>query len=157
MALGGNESTLDTLAIFLPQRVEDNDVVDFAATDQLSDRNSLAVIADISAQSENLVTNFKVVPNPFTPNGDDVNDEVVVTFDVQRLLTPKPVYLEIFDLNGRRRRLIERQLSSGGYSQQWDGRDDAGQVVPPGLYLLRISTDADHAGEAQTRIISVAY
>ena len=132
LALGGNESALDTLAIFLPQRVEDNDVVDFAATDQLSDRNSLAVIADISAQSENLVTNFKVVPNPFTPNGDDVNDEVVVTFDVQRLLTPKPVYLEIFDLNGRRRRLIERQLSSGGYSQQWDGRDDAGQVVPPG-------------------------
>ena len=157
LALEGNESTLDTLAIFLPQRVEDNDVVDFVATDQLSDRNSLAVIADISAQSENLVTNFKVVPNPFTPNGDDVNDEVVVTFDVQRLLTPKPVYLEIFDLNGRRRRLIERQLSSGGYSQQWDGRDDAGQVVPPGLYLLRISTDADHAGEAQTRIISVAY
>ena len=157
LALGGNESALDTLAIFLPQRVEDNDVVDFAATDQLSDRNSLAVTADISAQSENLVTNFKVVPNPFTPNGDDVNDELVVTFDVQRLLTPKPVYLEIFDLNGRRRRLIERQLSSGGYSQQWDGRDDAGQVVPPGLYLLRISAEADHAGEAQTRIISVAY
>ena len=157
LALGSNESALDTLAIFLPQRVEDNDVVDFAATDRLSDRNSLAVIADISAQSENLVTNFKVVPNPFTPNGDDVNDEVVVSFDVQRLLTPKPVHLGIFDLNGRRLRLIERQLSSGGYSQQWDGRDDAGQVVPPGLYLLRISTDADHAGEAQTRIVSVAY
>ena len=157
LALGGNESALDTLAIFLPQRVEDNDVVDFVATDQLSDRNSLAVIADISAQSENLVTNFKVVPNPFTPNGDDVNDEVGVTFDIQRLLTPKPVYLEIFDLNGRRLRLIERQLSSGGYSQQWDGRDDAGQVVSPGLYLLRISTEADHAGAAQTRVVSVAY
>ena len=157
LALGGNESALDTLAIFLPQRVEDNDVVDFAATDQLSDRNSLAVIADISAQSENLVTNFKVVPNPFTPNGDDINDEVVVTFDIQRLLTPKPVQLEIFDLNGRRLRLVERHLSSGGYSQQWDGRDDVGQVVPPGLYLLRISAAADHAGEAQTRIVSVAY
>ena len=157
LALGGSESALDTLAVFLPQRVEDNDVVDFVATDQLSDRNSLAVIADISAQSENLVTNFKVEPNPFTPNGDDVNDEVVVTFDVQRLLTPKPVYLEIFDLNGRHLRLIERHLPSGGYSQQWDGRDDAGQIVPPGLYLLRISTEADRAGEAQTRIVSVAY
>ena len=157
LVFGGSESALDTLALFLPQRVEDNDVVDFVATDQLSDRNSLAVIADISAQSENLVTNFKVVPNPFTPNGDDVNDEVGVTFDIQRLLTPKPVYLEIFDLNGRRLRLIERQLSSGGYSQQWDGRDDAGQVVSPGLYLLRISTEADHAGAAQTRVVSVAY
>ena len=157
LALGGSESALDTLAIFLPQRVEDNDVVDFVTMDQLSDRNSLAVIADISAQSENLVTNFKVAPNPFTPNGDGVNDEVGVTFDIQRLLTPKPMYLEIFDLNGRRLRLIERQLSSGGYSQQWDGRDDAGQVVLPGLYLLRISTEADHAGEAQTRVVSVAY
>ena len=157
LALGGSESALDTLAIFLPQRVEDNDVVDFVTMDQLSDRNSLAVIADISAQSENLVTNFKVVPNPFTPNGDGVNDEVGVTFDIQRLLTPKPVYLEIFDLNGRRLRLIERLLSSGGYSQQWDGRDDAGQIVLPGLYLLRISTEADHAGEAQTRVVSVAY
>ena len=154
LALGGR---LDTLAIFLPQRVEDNDVVDFAATDRLSDRNSLAVIADISAQSENLVTNFKIAPNPFTPNGDDVNDEVVVTFDVQRLLTPKPVHLEIFTLNGRRLRFIERHLSSGGYSQQWDGRDDAGQVVPPGLYMLRIATEADRAGEPQTRIVSVAY
>ena len=157
LALGGSESALDTLAIFLPQRVEDNDVVDFVATDQLSDRNSLAVIADISAQSENLVTNFKVAPNPFTPNGDDVNDEVVVTFDVQRLLTPRPVYLEIFDLNGRCLHFIELRLSSGGYSQQWDGRDDAGQVVPPGLYMLRISTEADRAGEPQTRIVSVAY
>ncbi len=157
LALGGSESALDTLATFLPQRVEDNDVVDFVATDRLSDRNSLAVIADISAQSENLVTNFKVEPNPFTPNGDDVNDELVVNFDIQRLLTPRPVHLEIFDLNGRRLRFIERDLSSGGHSQQWDGRDDAGQLVPPGLYLLRISAEADHVGEAQMRVVSVAY
>ena len=157
LALGSSESVLDTLALFLPQGVKDNDVVDFAATDRLSDRNSLAVIADISAQSENLVTNFRVAPNPFTPNGDGVNDEIVVAFDIQRLLTPRPVHLEIFDLNGRCLRFIERQLSSGGYLQQWDGRDDAGQVVPPGLYLLRISTEADHAGEPQTRIVSVAY
>ena len=132
LALGGNESALDTLALFLPQRVEDNDVVDFAATDRLSDRNSLAVIADISAQSENLVTNFKVAPNPFTPNGDGVNDEMTATFDVQRLLTPRPVSLEIFDLNGRCLRSIERPLSAGGHLQKWDGRDDAGQVVSAG-------------------------
>ena len=157
LALSGSEGALDTLAFFLPQGVEGNDVVDFGATDQLSDRNSLAVIADISAQSEDLVSNFKAEPNPFTPNGDGVNDEMTVLFDVQRLLTPKPVRLEIFDLNGRRLRLIERHLSSGGYSQQWDGRADGGKIVPPGLYVLRISTEADDAGNARTRIVSVAY
>ena len=78
-------------------------------------------------------------------------------FDLQRLLTPKPVRLEIFDLTGQRVRRIEQNLSSGGYSQQWDGRDDAGATVPPGLYMLRISTEADDAGAARTRIISVVY
>lgn len=155
--LAVGEGALDTLAFFLPQEVEDNDVVDFGATDQLSDRNSLAVIADVSAQSEDLVSNFKAEPNPFTPNGDGINDEMTVLFDVQRLLTPKPVRLEIFDLNGRRLRLIERRLLSGGYSQQWDGRADGGQIVPPGLYVLRISAEADDAGNAQMRIVSVAY
>ena len=157
LAVANGESAPDTLAFFLPQGVESNDVVDFGETDQLSDRNSLAVVADISAQSEDLVSNFKAAPNPFTPNGDGINDEMTVLFDVQRLLTPKPVRLEIFDLNGRRLRLIERPLLSGGYSQQWDGRADGGQIVPPGLYVLRLSVEADDAGSARMRIVSVAY
>lgn len=153
----GGEGILDTLAFFLPQRVEDANVVDFATTDQLTDRNSLAVTADISEQSDNLVSNFKIIPNPFTPNGDGVNDVITVSFDIQRLLTPRPVHLEVFDLNGQRLHLIERQLPSGGYSQQWDGRDVSGNMVPPGLYILRISTEADDAGAARTRLVSVAY
>jgi hypothetical protein len=154
LALG---AAADTLALFLPQPVQGGDVVDFANTDQLSDRNSLAVIADISTQGNNLVANFTVAPNPFTPNGDGINDDLDVAFDLQRLLTPRPIKLEIYDLNGRRVRLIERMLSSGGYSDTWDGRDDAGGIVPPGLYVLRISTEADDASEARTKLISVAY
>ena len=157
LGIAGSESAPDTLALFLPQRVEGSDIVDFVETDQLTDRNSLAVTADISQQSDNLVSNFKIEPNPFTPNGDGINDEMTVTFDVQRLLTPKPVRLEVFDLNGHRLHLIERELSSGGYSQRWDGRDDGGHIVPPGLYILRISTEADDAGAARTRLVSVAY
>ena len=158
LGIAGSESSVpDTLAFFLPQRVEGSDIVDFVETDQLTDRNSLAVTADISQQSENLVSTFKIEPNPFTPNGDGINDEMTVIFDVQRLLTPKPVRLEVFDLNGRRLHLIERALSSGGYSQQWDGRDGGGHIVPPGLYILRISTEADDAGAARTRLVSVAY
>ena len=158
LGIAGSESSVpDTLAFFLPQRVEGSDIVDFVETDQLTDRNSLAVTADISQQSENLVSTFKIEPNPFTPNGDGINDVMTVIFDVQRLLTPKPVRLEVFDLNGRRLHLIERALSSGGYSQQWDGRDGGGHIVPPGLYILRISTEADDAGPARTRLVSVAY
>lgn len=147
----------DTLALFLPQPVAGDDVVDFSTTDQLSDRNSLAVLADISSQGKNLVANFVAAPNPFTPNGDGINDDLGVVFDIQRLLTPRPVYLEVYDLNGNRVRLIERVVSSGGYSEVWDGRDDSGGVVAPGLYILRISTKADDASDARTKLISVAY
>ena len=154
LALG---ASADTLALFLPQPVEGDDVIDFDATEQLSDRNSLAVIADISVQGSNLVANFVAEPNPFTPNGDGINDELEVRFDVQRLLTPRAVLLEVYDLNGKRVRLLERSLNSGGYSEMWDGKDDLGNAVLPGLYILSISTEADDAGEARTKIISVAY
>jgi len=154
LALG---ASADTLALFLPQPVEGDDVIDFDATEQLSDRNSLAVIADISAQGSNLVANFVAEPNPFTPNGDGINDELDVRFDVQRLLTPRAILLEVYDLNGKRVRLLERSLNSGGYSEAWDGKDDLGNAVLPGLYILSISTEADDAGEARTKIISVAY
>ena len=120
----------------------------------MSDRNSLAVVADISAQSEDLISNFNVEPNPFTPNDDGINDAMTVIFDVQRLLVPKAVHLEIYDLNGRRVHRTERQLASGGYSQQWDGLNDAGQRVPPGLYILsrpRAALVGEGVGHAQTR------
>jgi hypothetical protein len=147
----------DTLAYFLPQRVVGDDVVDFGVTDQLSDRNSLVVLADVSSQSDEVVGNFEVTPNPFTPNGDGINDEMTVLFDLQRLLAPRSVRVEIFDLNGRRLHHTERQLASGGYSQPWDGRDDAGNLVPPGLYILRVSVEADDAESARMRVVSVAY
>ena len=152
-----NEAGTDTLAFFLPQGLEGRDVVDFLQTDQLEDGNSLAVIADISAQSKELVTKLEVGPNPFTPNGDLVNDQLQVSFDVQRLTAFRPIKFEVYDLGGRLLRRIEQNAVSGGYSLDWDGKDQKGNLVAPGLYLVRISVDADAASSALVRLISVAY
>jgi hypothetical protein len=147
----------DTLAFYLPQPVEAQDVVDFTAVEQLSDRNSLAVIADITTQTSDLVSNIKVSPNPFSPNGDGVNDVLTVSYDLQRLLAVRPIKVEIYDLSGARVRVFDQMRASGGYSQSWDGMDEDGKVVPPGVYLLRVSAEADDATTAQTRLIAVAY
>lgn len=157
LILDGNESQVDTLALLLPQPVIGQDVLDFQQLDRLADRNSLAVIADLSSQHRNLLTNLQVRPNPFTPNGDRINDEVKISYDVQRLLTPRPVRLDIYDLSGRRMRRLERSVASGGYSVTWDGRDEDGTTVAPGLYVLRLSAEADDAGSAVLRLIGVAY
>jgi hypothetical protein len=47
--------------------------------------------------------------------------------------------LEIFDLAGRRVRLLaDEELPPGHHAVRWDGRDDAGRSVPPGVYVYGI-------------------
>jgi hypothetical protein len=45
----------------------------------------------------------------------------------------------LFDLSGRLVRTLERgRLLAGPNRLLWNGRDDAGRTVPPGLYLVRV-------------------
>lgn len=60
--------------------------------------------------------------------------------------------LEILDLAGRRVATPWRGAASGQASARWDGRGDAGQRVPAGLYFARLSVGA----EQQTRRIIIA-
>ena len=153
-----SEADPDTLGFLLLQEVGEGNVVNFAAAELLEDRNSLSVVADISAQGKELVDNVEVAPNPFTPNGDGVNDELVISYDVLRLIRPGLVRLEVFDLTGRRQRLIEElQLTSGGYTETWDGQDENGETVPPGIYVLRIRGDTDTKESVVLKQVAVAY
>ena len=117
-----------------------------------------------TVQSASLLTEVEVIPRAFTPNGDGVNDQALFAFKVVRVGDDSPAEVEVFDLAGRRvRRLVEqRDLSTGSYAIVWDGRDDAGVLVPPGVYYarLRIDTDTEGAGiedEQVLKTIAVAY
>lgn len=49
------------------------------------------------------------------------------------------VELAIFDAHGRRvRSLLKASSPAGEWTQYWDGRDDAGDDVQPGLYFARL-------------------
>jgi len=54
-----------------------------------------------------------------------------------RISGPAGTRVTIFDLSGRRRRATV--LDDGG-AFAWDGRDDSGRVVAPGLYFVRAGT-----------------
>lgn len=77
----------------------------------------------------------------FTPNGDGQDDVLVCTVEGDHpdaLLT-----LEIADLQGRvRRQLARRLLLPTAGELVWDGRDAAGTLLPPGIYVVvaRLST-----------------
>ena len=111
-----------------------------------------------------LVQSVSVVPAVFTPNGDGINDEASFRFTVVKVGDDSPVEVLIYDLQGRlvRRLAEQRALSTGSYGIAWDGRDEQGAVVPPGVYLARVRVDTDTEGarigrDEIFRTIAVAY
>lgn len=65
-----------------------------------------------------------------------------------------PVSLAVFGLDGARvRTLVDDVLPAGPHEAVWDGRDDAGRDVSPGLYFLRLSA----AGRTLSRKVGVVH
>jgi flagellar hook assembly protein FlgD len=53
------------------------------------------------------------------------------------------VQLLIIDLLGREvRKLADSDFSTGYHSVIWDGKDNAGNIVPSGIYIYRIVAGA---------------
>jgi len=71
-------------------------------------------------------------PNPFEA-------ATVISFSVGKLA---PVKVDIYDVSGRRVRSLmdSPRVEPGEKRLNWDGRDDSGQPVGPGIYFLRITT-----------------
>ena len=68
-------------------------------------------------------------PNPFGPT----------TRLSYELRSEGPVRLTIYDAGGRAvRSLLNDRQAAGAYSVRWDGRDDAGRSLSPGVYFARI-------------------
>ena len=101
---------------------------------------------------------LELTPNPFTPNGDGVNDRLQVVFSVLKIDSDRRIEAEFSTLNGVP---VARLAAAGVGGQQvleWDGRDVSGAQVPPGIYLVRIRVDTDEdVHNTQVRVVSVVY
>jgi hypothetical protein len=62
--------------------------------------------------------------------------------------------LTIHDHQGRLvRELMRGPLAAGAHTWQWDGRDNRGQLIPSGVYFVRLVAD----GESQSRTVTVMH
>ena len=104
-----------------------------------------------------LIADAVARPAVVTPNGDGVNDRTVFTFKVLRVEDASPVQATIYDLGGNRQRRLEerRPRGAGLYTIPWDGTDDSGALVPPGIYVvrLRVRTPSEGAGVTDREVL----
>lgn len=123
---------------------------------------------DPASLGAGLVVRLSTVENPvlaplrpqaafFTPNGDGHNDFFALEYDLLKLTRPAPVSFSVYDLAGRRWRQGQGQEQSGGFVRLWDGRDDYGGLVAPGLYLYQLEVQADLHTERRQGVVGVGY
>ena len=120
------------------------------------DNNSLSVeLSDVAAKT---LDDLHLSSPVFTPNADGINDLVGLEFDLVNLSDAVPASILIHDLTGASvADLPLEPLSSGPHQVQWDGRDGRGQLLPPGIYILRLQVDTDDGEFSVERLVSLAY
>lgn len=139
----------DSQSDAFPQRVAFGDAAEEAAD------NTLVVSARID---EELFTGVAFSSAVITPNGDQINDRITLDYILLKATHEVAVEVVAYDLSGRPvHRLYQARDRSGPNQVSWDGRDDAGAVVPPGMYLLRLEAATDAGIATQMRSIAVVY
>ena len=92
-----------------------------------------------------------------TLNGDGINDRAEVAFDLFGI-DGGQVRVAVHDLAGRRiTTVFAGPATAGPYAPAWDGRDEQGSAVAPGMYLIRVALEADRGTFARIAHIGVAY
>ena len=133
----------------VPQPVVAGDVIDEVFSDRVWIETSVAVQSVLQAQ---------LLPAVLTPNGDGINDEVRIVYDLVETTGGVPVEVEIRDLLGRKVRGIYSGLDRiGHFERVWDGRNGQGETVPPGIYIWRVIGELERGSATRTGVLAVSY
>jgi len=80
-------------------------------------------------QTQEFINNY---PNPF-------NSESVINYSVKQYSRAK---IKIFDLLGKEiTTLLDKEISPGNYSINWEAKDNYGNSLPSGVYLIVLQTN----------------
>ena len=105
-----------------------------------------------------MVGALRLLPAAFTPNGDRINDQVRIEYDLLNVAGDAEAALVVYDLRGTRIGEVFRgPAQSGRFATTWDGRDPAGALLAPGLYVLRLEVETDGGTRGRERIVSLVY
>ena len=132
------------------QSIQPGDATSLAAS------NSLTINVPLAGSA---IDDLAIAPNPFTPNGDDINDVTEIGFSVFKITSPRQVSVRIYTLDGRLVWRDTRTIGSGRQTVPWTGVDQSGRTTSPGIYICQVEVDTDDENypAVRSRLISVAY
>ena len=140
----------DSQADGLPQEIEEGNAAESLLGDDLSVR--------VPLNQDPVVHRVTVTPNPFTPNGDGINDQTTISYDLLHLINDVPVSLRVYDLAGRQvAELPVGNNQSGRHLVHWSGQNDQGRYLPPGLYVLQVKVATDSGTVSRSSPVAVIY
>ena len=155
--------------LFSPQEAISLDAEENAASDPATGARYSWSVRALDAFGP-ILDQVRTNPPVFTPNGDHINDHTVVEFVLSRVSVPQKIDVDIFDLGGRLVRQLNTGLLGGGQYVRppaggdpalspgfWDGRDDDGTLVVPGLYLVRVRAQLDRGDKTAVCTAAVLY
>ena len=126
------------------------------SVEPLTRRANIVMLPDLTGTTQ-LIDDLSISSPVLTPNGDGINDAVVIRFVAFKVEQRTP-RVRIFDLAGQPvAELAPPTIDGVAHVFTWNGHTTQGDLVPPGTYLCRIDLGADAGDDTELRTIAVAY
>ena len=126
------------------------------SVEPLTRRANIVMLPALTGTTQ-LIDDLSISSPLLTPNGDGINDEVVIRFVAFKVEQRTP-QVRIFDLAGRPvAELAAPAIDGVAYVFTWNGSAAQGDLMPPGTYLCRIDLGADAGDDTALHAIAVAY
>ena len=118
--------------------------------------NQLVVLANSSTGGA--LGALEIATRAFTPQGDGVNDELSIQYTLFRVQQACEVKIGVYALDGHRVWQVQPEAQAAGHhTTRWDGRDEIGRLVAPGIYLARVEVETENGSEIRLQPIAVVH
>jgi flagellar hook assembly protein FlgD len=95
--------------------------------------------------------NLIAYPVPFNPKKGSVKYITIGNSPSAGALAVDKIIVEVYDINGDP--VIKKEFSST--EARWNGRNDNGRLVKPGLYIIKVTVENSMTGDYGKKLIRV--
>ncbi|MBS3742077.1 MAG: T9SS type A sorting domain-containing protein [Candidatus Cloacimonetes bacterium] len=108
-----------------------------AIDDSTTQHNLLGAMVDWLIDAGNEVENETITQNSFTNAPNPFANSTTFKFSLKE---PARVKIDIYNVEGQLvKNLVNDELNSTNHSVTWNGKDEAGKKVSPGIYFTKVS------------------